>query len=183
MIALIVAAAIMAADASPNPADQVTSPPEVAPSASPATPSPSDSIDLDGTVISVAHMQDLFSAFQRARTSERIVINIISKPASAMPNGALWHYAGSKPAATHVDSWVWIDKSAPHASDAEQRRIAAGIAAGMLLAIMDSGFAGAFWKQFYDAEAAKDAFEASAGADPFNHRNAVGQRLGNAMIH
>jgi hypothetical protein len=179
MLALIAAAMIAAAgtspDATPNPAD-------VAPSPIESTPSPADTIVLDGTVVSLARMKELFDAFQLSKTSDRIVINIIGKPATAMPNGALWHYAGSKPAATHVNSWVWIDNAAPHTSDADQRVIAAGMAAGMLLAIMDSGFAGAFWKQFYDTETAKDAADAAHGGDPFGHRDAVAQRIGNAMI-
>jgi len=180
MIALLAAALIAAAEATPNPGDATTAP-VVTPNPE-AMPSPADTIILDGTVVTVAQMKDLFDAFQLAKTSNRIVINILGKPASAMPNGALWHYAGSKPAATHVDSWVWIDKAAPHSTDAEQRVIAAGMAAGMLLAIMDTGFAGSFWKQFYDSEAAKDAADAANGGDPFGHRNAVAQRIGNAMI-
>jgi hypothetical protein len=183
MIALLAAAIISAAGAMPAPTDSVRNPADVAPSPTDNAPSPTGSIELDGTVVSVTHLQDLFNAFQRAKTSERIVINVVGKPTSAMPRGALWHYAGSKSAATHVDSWVWLDNGAPHATAAEQRTIAAGIAAGMLLAIMDSGFAGAFWKQFYDAEAAKDAIEASAGGDPFGHRDAVAQRMGDAMVH
>jgi hypothetical protein len=179
MIALIAAAMIAAADTTPdttpNPADVVPSPVE-------ATPSPADAIVLDGTIVSLVHMKDLFDAFQLSKTSDRIVINIVGKPTSAMPNGALWHYAGSKSAATHVDSWIWIDKAAPHTSEADQRVIAAGMAAGMILAVMDSGFAGAFWKQFYDAEATKDAADAAQGGNPFGHRDAVAQRIGNAMI-
>jgi hypothetical protein len=175
MIALLVAAMIMAAEATPNPADTAPSPMDT-------TPSPADAIVLDGTVVSDGHMKELFDAFQRAKTSDRIVINIVGKPASAMPKGALWHYAGSKAAATRVDSWVWLDNAAPHATDADQRRMAAAMAAGMFLAIMDSGFAGTFWKQFYDAEAAKDAADAAQGGDPFGHRNAVAQRMGDAMV-
>jgi hypothetical protein len=184
MVALIAAALIAAADttpeATPTPTAAAPTPIEVP---SPAeTASPSDSIVLDGTVVSAAHMMGLFNAFQLSRTSPRIVINVIEKPTAAMPNGALWHYAGSKPAATRVNSWVWIDKSAPHTSDADQRMLASGIAAGIMLAIMDSGFAGAFWKQFYDEEAAKDKSDAARGGDPFGHRDAVAQRIGNAMV-
>src|SRR5215467_5007876 len=168
MIALIAAALIAAADttpeATPSPTAAAPTPAEMP---SPVeTASPADSIVLDGTVVSVAHMKELFNAFQLSRTSPHIIINVIEKPTSAMPNGAVWHYAGSKSAATHVDSWVWIDKSAPHTSESDQRVIAAGIAAGIMLAIMDSGFAGQYWKQFYDAEAAKDKSDAARGGDP-----------------
>jgi len=180
MAAALIAAVDTAPEATPGPTAAAPTPIEVP---SPAeTASPTDSIVLDGTVVSVAHMMELFNAFQLSRTSPRILINVIEKPTTAMPNGALWHYAGSKPAANHVDSWVWIDKSAPHTSDADQRVLASGIAAGILLAIMDSGFAGPFWKEFYDAEAAKDRTDAAQGGDPFGHRNAVAQRIGNAMV-
>ena len=177
IIALIAAGLIAAADTAPN----ATETPELTPPSPTATASP-ESIDLDGTAVSLDHVKELFDAFQRSRTSPRIIINVIDKPAAAMPRGALWHYAGSKPAATHVDTWVWIDKAAPRKSEADQLALAAGMAAGIFLSIMDTGFAGPFWKQFYDTEAAKDAADAVHGGDPFGHRNAVAQRLGNAIL-
>lgn len=183
MIALIVAALLTAAGVTPNPTDGVPNPANPTPIPADTTPNPTDTIVLDGTVVSVAHMKELFDAFQLAKTSDRIDINILSKPASAMPNGALWHYAGSKVHGSRVDSWVWINKAAVDVSNPDQRRIATGMAAGILLAIMDSGFAGAFWKQFYDAEARKDAAEAAQGGDAFAHREAVAQRVGNAIVH
>jgi hypothetical protein len=182
VIALIAAVMMMAADAAPTPVDTAPNPANATPIPVNTSPNPDDTIVLDGTVVSVVHMKDLFNAFQLARTSDKIDIHILSKPASAMPNGALWHYAGSKGSDKRVDSWVWINKAATDVSKPDEKGIAAGMAAGIILAVMDSGFAGPFWKQFYDTEARKDAAEAAQGGDAFAHRDAVAQRIGNAMI-
>ena len=144
----------------------------------PSDPNPNSTIVLDGTTVTVAQMKVLFDAFQSSRTSDGIEIRFDSKTPDAMPSyDPRWHYAGSTVDAKGViHSEVWISKSVTSTHEA-----VVDVAAGINMAIMDSGFAGTYWKSFYDAEALKDKNDASRTGNPLFHRELVAFKIAEAM--
>ena len=143
-----------------------------------ATPDPNEIIVLDGTAVTVAQLKVLDDAFDSSKTSDAIEIRFDPKPQSAMPTyDPLWHYAGSS---VHADgviySDVWISKTVT-----PNHSTVVDAAAGIVMAIMDSGFAGTFWKSFYDAEARKDATDLGQTGNPLYHREAVALRIASAL--
>ena len=143
-----------------------------------ADPDPSSIIMLDGTAVTVAQLKVLNDAFFEVKTSDVIDVNVLAKPPSAMPSyDPLWHYAGSTVGPSgHITSVVWITKTPQDAHAALVE-----VAAGILLAVMDSGFAGTSWKSFYDKEVQKDKADLARTGNPFAHRDAVALRLALAM--
>jgi len=144
----------------------------------PGTPDPNEVIMLDGTAVTVAQLKALDDAFQASKTSDAIEISFDPKPQSAMPSyDPIWHYAGSSVHSNGVIySDVWMSKTVT-----PNHQAVVYAAAGILMAIMDSGFGGTFWKSFYDAEGRKDAADLGRTGNPLYHREAVALRLASAL--
>lgn len=142
-----------------------------------ANPSADGSVVLDGTTISESHMRELFDAYQASRTSNRIVINILTKQSPMH-----WEYGGYHVVNQVINATVWINKSDADAGPAAKHTVLLGVVAGMMLAVMDSGFAGTFWKQFYDTEASLDAALGTPGNPSFAHRGSVAERLAQSIV-
>lgn len=142
------------------------------------TPDPNSTIMLDGTTVTVAQLKVLNDAFESSKTSSAIEISFESKAQSSMPSyDPLWHYAGSSIKTSGVIySDVWISKAVTSTHQG-----VVYMAAGILMAIMDSGFGGTFWKSFYDAEGRKDATDLGQTANPLYHREAVALKIASAM--
>jgi hypothetical protein len=162
MIALITAASIAFAD---------------------ATPDPNAAVVIDGIRVSVTHVRELFEAYKAAKTSDAIEITFAPKPTKAMPwYDPHWHYAGSKvEGSSLIHSTVWVNADDARA-DSTSRELVVGMAAGILLSCMDSGYAGPYWKKFYDAEAERDVKAAARGDNPFVHRDSAAAQVAEAII-
>lgn len=67
-------------------------------------------------------------------------------------------------------------------TDAGAHEGAVEIASGILLALMDSGVAGTYWKQFYDYEAARDKNDAPSSGNPNFHRESAAVQIASGML-
>lgn len=162
MIAFIAAAGLMLADVAPD---------------------PNATVSVDGIHVTVAHIRELYDAYKSAKTSDIIHVIFAPKPTKAMPwYDPHWHYAGSKVEGSSViHSTVWVNADDARA-DSTSRELVVGMAAGILLSCMDSGFAGPYWKKFYDVEAQRDVQAAARGDNPSLHRDTAAAQIADAII-
>jgi hypothetical protein len=146
----------------------------------------SSTVNLDGIAVPQAQVQALISAFLAAKTSGKISVEVDRKPDASMPAyDPHWHYVESSVNSTGgILSEVWICQSDVDASKTGpgKHEAAVEIAAGILLAVMDSGYAGPYWKQFYDVEASRDKNDAASTGNPSYHRDTVAVQIASAML-
>jgi len=139
-------------------------------------------VSIDGISVAASHVHELYQAFQASQSTTQLGIKIENKPATQMPwYDPHWHYAGTQSGSPAVAT-VWINGDDVAAGDAKTHDVVVGITAGVLLSIMDSGFAGPFWKEFYDTEAARDANAAARGDNPFIHRDESAVEIAQAIV-
>jgi hypothetical protein len=146
-----------------------------------STPDPNATVNIDGIAVTSAHVDELLRAFRGSHQSDAIAIQVKTKPTSEMPwYDPHWHYAGSSvDSSSVVHAEVWVNEIDVHAKD---HYAVVGIAAGVLLADMESGFAGPYWKEFYAAEASRDKLAAARGDNPFVHRDTAAELIAEAIV-
>ena len=113
---------------------------------------PAEDLNVDGLAVPASQLQSLMATFLSAKSSGKIAVTVDAKPDASMPAyDQHWHYAGSQiDQAGDVKSEVWIsdDDVTAAKSAAGKHEEAVEIASGILLALMDSGIAGSYWKDF-----------------------------------
>ena len=116
------------------------------------------------TTFTKAQIAALLKAVVDADKSPKITIDVSGKSAQDMPAyDPIVHYAGLDPATQHPQ--IWLLTNGPRSEEA-----VTAFNSAMMLAVMDSGFAGAAWKAYYDRLAAEDAALPPGSKNPYLNR-------------
>jgi hypothetical protein len=130
---------------------------------------------IEGVTITGTDVSQLFKTMQvAAKPNDKtipIVIEVRS-PGDMPAYDRQWHYAGivqSKSGTQEMRAWISEDLRGDDLKNA--------IAAAMLIAVSDGGYAGNAFKQLYDTFAAKDAQLPPNAPDPYLYRHKLAAAL------
>jgi len=144
-----------------------------------ASPSPTPPLadfpfTLDGMSFTPQDVSQLLGGMHSAPgSSVHVQVNVIQKSAADMPPyDPARHYVRAvigPDGAPQITLWIGPNLKDPN--------VVAGMLAGALLGLVDSGYAGPKWKQLYDRVAAQDKALGPSAADPFMNRRSLAMRL------
>jgi hypothetical protein len=122
------------------------------------------------TNISGPDVAQLYKALAEIETSDKILLNISSKPASEMPSyDPIAHYVGPIPNGKPHEAALFVSES----FDGKNLQHDRALHAALELAVMDSGMAGPKWKQIYDVATAADTKLPPDVPDRYKNRHLV----------